>query len=61
MAWKGRRIVFVCHSGFESQSAVRLLLKNGYDDVVNLQGGIVGWRKATGGAGWITPESEGAQ
>lgn len=58
-AWRGRRIVVVCHSGMGSRSAVRRLMKNGHTDVVILQGGVVGWRKATGGASWLTQETEG--
>jgi len=54
--WKERRLVLVCHSGMTAVPAVRRLKANGFADVVNLRGGVQGWRKVTGGASWNTPE-----
>ena len=37
-------IVIYCRSGSRSAWAVSLLMQHGYERVINLQGGILGWR-----------------
>ncbi|MBC7860845.1 MAG: rhodanese-like domain-containing protein [Burkholderiaceae bacterium] len=41
---KAKSIVVVCESGARSASAARILTKAGFEDVVNLDGGLVAWR-----------------
>lgn len=41
---KSKSIVVVCESGARSASAARILTKAGFEDVVNLDGGLVAWR-----------------
>jgi rhodanese-related sulfurtransferase len=41
---KSKNIVVVCESGARSASAARILTKAGFEDVVNLDGGLVAWR-----------------
>ncbi len=41
-----RTLVMLCQSGGRSQQAARLLAASGYPDVLNLQGGILGWHHA---------------
>jgi rhodanese-related sulfurtransferase len=41
---KSKNIVVVCESGARSASAARILSKAGFEDVVNLDGGLVAWR-----------------
>lgn len=43
---RDRTLVMLCRSGGRSQQAARLLSASGYDDVLNLQGGILGWHHA---------------
>jgi rhodanese-related sulfurtransferase len=40
---KDRRIVMHCHHGGRSARATAFLLQNGFDNVVNLVGGIHAW------------------
>jgi sulfur-carrier protein adenylyltransferase/sulfurtransferase len=42
---RNRTVVLYCRSGSRSAWAVRLLLERGYEDVLNLQGGVLGWRE----------------
>lgn len=42
---KERQIIVMCQSGMRSQQAASLLASNGYQ-VLNVSGGIVGWRRA---------------
>ena len=37
------RIIVMCHHGMRSERVARYLIKNGYSDVVNLEGGIDAW------------------
>ena len=43
---KDREIVVVCRSGNRSQVAADLLVRQGYADVSNVQGGMLAWRRA---------------
>ena len=36
-------VVLVCRSGARSAQACMFLAQNGYDNVYNLRGGIIGW------------------
>lgn len=38
-----QRLVIVCHSGARSAQACQFLQQQGYDDVYNLRGGMIGW------------------
>lgn len=40
---KERQILVYCHSGNRSSIASRMLLKNGFKKISNLQGGITAW------------------
>ncbi|MGB7567139.1 MAG: rhodanese-like domain-containing protein [Chitinivibrionales bacterium] len=40
---KERQILVYCHSGNRSSTASRMLLKNGFNKIINLQGGIIAW------------------
>jgi len=40
----GRETVLYCRSGGRSEWAARLLMARGFDKVVNLSGGVLGWR-----------------
>ena len=42
---RGKELVIYCRSGRRSDWAARLLLKNGYERVFNLQGGVLAWRE----------------
>lgn len=39
-----RDVVLYCRSGARSAWAVRLLRSRGFDNVLNLKGGVLGWR-----------------
>ena len=41
---KAKTVLCYCYRGISSQDAVRILLKNGFKDVYNLQGGYEAWR-----------------
>ena len=43
---KGRTIVCVCRSGARSYTACELLQRQGYEKVINLSGGMMGWKRA---------------
>jgi rhodanese-related sulfurtransferase len=43
---KGARIVVYCRSGSMSAKSARTLVELGYTDVWNLDGGMIGWKKA---------------
>lgn len=38
-----REIVVICHHGVRSQQAARFLEQNGFENVINLAGGINAW------------------
>jgi rhodanese-related sulfurtransferase len=40
---KGQTVVVYCKSGNRSQMAQNLLLNSGFEDVLNLEGGIEAW------------------
>lgn len=43
--WKDKTVVTVCRSGRRSQAAGDILLKAGFRDVRNLEGGMIAWRQ----------------
>jgi rhodanese-related sulfurtransferase len=43
--WKEKPIVLVCRSGRRSQTAAELLAGLGYQQVINLDGGMIAWRE----------------
>lgn len=43
---KGAKIVLYCRTGSMSAIAARTLVKQGYTNVWNLHGGMVGWERA---------------
>lgn len=42
--YKNRPIIMSCRSGAQSSVACKQLLKEGFEDVHNLKGGILGWQ-----------------
>lgn len=44
--FKDKPVVVSCRSGMRSASACRVLAKDGFGQVYNLQGGIIAWEKA---------------
>ncbi|MCQ4086037.1 rhodanese-like domain-containing protein [Saccharibacillus sp. JS10] len=38
-----REIVFICRSGYRSERACEYLQQSGFDQVVNLEGGMIAW------------------
>lgn len=42
-AWKGKLVVSQCKSGRRSMKALDTLVKHGFTNVVNLEGGILAW------------------
>ena len=43
---KDKPIIIACRSGSQSSSACKLLKKEGYERVFNLQGGMLAWQSA---------------
>lgn len=43
---KEQEIIVLCQRGLRSETARRVLVSKGYDNVKNLQGGLLAWRKA---------------
>jgi rhodanese-related sulfurtransferase len=43
-----RRVVLLCRSGGRSGQAAEFLAASGFDDVVNLTGGMLAWAEAQG-------------
>ncbi len=41
---KDKTVVCVCRSGSRSQSACGMLSQQGFSDIVNLRGGMIGWK-----------------
>lgn len=41
---KGKEVVVICQSGGRSMAATRILKKNGFEQVTNVQGGMSSWR-----------------
>jgi len=44
--FKGRPMIVVCHSGMRSSTAVQVLRRSGFDQAVNMRGGIGAWQQA---------------
>jgi len=42
---KNKDIVLYCRSGARSHHACAYLMQQGYDNVINLRGGIIGWAR----------------
>ncbi len=43
---KEREIIVVCASGSRSSSAANLLVQEGFTNVANMSGGMMGWQRA---------------
>ena len=43
---KENEIIVLCQRGLRSETARRALVSKGYENVKNLQGGLLAWRKA---------------
>ena len=43
---RDRDVVLYCHSGARSYHACVFLAQQGYDNVINLRGGILGWARS---------------
>lgn len=43
---KAKPVIAVCNSGSRSKSACGMLTKNGFEDVYNLNGGVMAWKNA---------------
>lgn len=43
---KDKEIILYCHSGARSYHACAYLAQQGYDNVINLRGGILGWARS---------------
>ena len=41
--WKDKPIIVLCKTGLRSMKAAETLMKKGFNDVANLEGGIVAW------------------
>jgi phage shock protein E len=39
-------IALICRSGNRSQAAAEMLIRQGYTDISNVQGGMIAWRRA---------------
>ena len=44
--FKGKPMIVVCRSGMRSNAAVQVLRRNGFDQAVNMRGGIGSWQQA---------------
>ena len=40
-----KEVVVYCRSGGRSEQVARYLMQNGFEQVLNLRGGILGWRQ----------------
>ena len=45
-AYKDKNIIAVCHSGVRSHSACSMLKRHGFNNVYNLKGGMLLWKKS---------------
>ena len=43
---KDKEIIMICRSGNRSGRATQYFLDNGFKDVYNMEGGMIGWNKA---------------
>jgi UPF0176 protein len=48
----GRRVVTFCTGGIRCEKAALAMAEDGFDDVVQLDGGVLGWFEAQGAAHW---------
>ncbi len=55
---KDKDVVLYCHSGNRSYHACRYLMQQGFDNVINLRGGIIDW--ARNGFEIVSPSYEAA-
>ena len=46
IAYKDKDIIVVCHSGERSYSACSMLKRHGFNNVYNLKGGMLLWKKS---------------
>lgn len=44
--YKNKEVIVVCHSGARSYSACNMLKRHGFENVYNLRGGMLSWKKA---------------
>jgi len=44
--FKGRPMIVVCQSGMRSSTAVQVLRRSGFEQAVNMRGGIGAWQQA---------------
>lgn len=51
-AWRGKRVVSFCTGGIRCEKAALWLQDHGFEDVLQLQGGILGYFEHVGGAGY---------
>lgn len=42
---KDKTVIFYCRSGARSAQACSFMMQNGYDNVINLRGGIIAWAR----------------
>ena len=42
-AWKDKPVIIICKTGQRSMKAAETLMKKGFTDVANLEGGIIAW------------------
>ena len=40
-----KEVVVYCRSGARSEQVARYLMQNGFEHVLNLRGGVLGWRE----------------
>ena len=43
---RDKEVILYCHSGARSYHACAYLAQQGYDNIVNLRGGILGWARS---------------
>ena len=43
---KNKKVIVHCRSGVRSANAIQFLEQNGYDNLHNLEGGIIAWNQA---------------
>lgn len=43
---KDKDLILACRSGGRSQNACNILINNGYNNLSNLEGGIIGWQRS---------------
>ena len=43
---KNKKVIVHCRSGVRSANAIHFLEQNGYDNLHNLEGGIIAWNQA---------------